>query len=119
VPRERGAATRLEVRVGDGTANPYLAYTAALAAGLDGIRRQLEPPPPVEGMIYDLPEDEQGLALPTTFQEALEALGSDPVIADAFGERLLDMFGAIKASELERFRSWVTDWEFAEYSHRL
>lgn len=119
VPRERGPATRLEVRVGDGTANPYLAYTAALAAGLDGIRRELEPPAAIEGMIYDLPEEEQGRALPTTFQEALEALGSDPVIADAFGERLLDMFGTIKASELERFRSWVTDWEFAEYSHRL
>jgi glutamine synthetase len=119
VPRERGAATRLEVRVGDGTANPYLAYTAALAAGLDGIRRELEPPEPVEGMIYDLPEEEQGPALPTTFQEALEALGSDPVIADAFGERLLEMFSTIKAAELERFRSWVTDWEFAEYSHRL
>jgi glutamine synthetase len=119
VPRERGSATRLEVRVGDGTANPYLAYTAALAAGLDGIRRELEPPAAVEGMIYDLPEEEQGAALPTTFQEALEALGSDAVIADAFGERLLDMFGAIKAAELERFRSWVTDWEFAEYSQRL
>ncbi len=119
VPRERGAATRLEIRVGDGTANPYLAYTAALAAGLDGIRRELEPPEAVEGMIYDLPEEQQGTALPTTFQEALEALGSDPVIADAFGERLLEMFGAIKAAELERFRSWVTDWEFSEYSHRL
>ena len=119
VPRERGAATRLEVRVGDGTANPYLAYTAALAAGLDGIRRELEPPAAIEGMIYDLPEEQQGLALPTTFQEALEALGSDAVIAEAFGERLLDMFHTIKGAELERFRSWVTDWEFAEYSHRL
>jgi len=119
VPRERGAATRLEVRVGDGAANPYMAYTAALAAGLDGIRRALEPPPPIEGMIYDLPEEEQGAALPTTFQEALDALGSDAVIADAFGERMLEMFGTIKAAELERFRSWVTDWEFTEYSHRL
>ncbi len=119
VPRERGAATRLEVRVGDGTANPYLAYTAALAAGLDGIRRELEPPAPIEGMIYDLPEEEQGAALPTTFQDALDALGADPVIADAFGPRLLEMFSTIKASELERFRSWVTDWEFTEYSHRL
>jgi len=119
VPRERGAATRLEVRVGDGTANPYLAYTAALAAGLDGIRRELEPPAPIEGMIYDLPEDQQGPALPTTFQEALEALGSDKVIADAFGDRMLEMFGTIKAAELERFRSWVTDWEFTEYAHRL
>ena len=119
VPRERGPATRLEVRVGDGTANPYLAYTAALAAGLDGIRRELEPPAPVEGMIYDLPEEQQGRALPTTFHEALDALGDDPVIADAFGERMLDMFGTIKAAELERFRAWVTDWEFAEYSLRL
>jgi glutamine synthetase len=119
VPRERGAATRLEVRVGDGTANPYLAYTAALAAGLDGIRRELEPPAPVEGMIYDLPEHVQGPALPTTFQEALEALGSDQVITEALGPRLLDLFGTIKAAELERFRSWVTDWEFAEYSGRL
>jgi glutamine synthetase len=119
VPRERGAATRLEVRVGDGTANPYLAYTAALAAGLDGIRRELEPPAAIEGMIYDLPEEQQGAALPTTFQEALEALGADPVITEAFGARLIDTFATIKASELERFRAWVTDWEFSEYSHRL
>jgi glutamine synthetase len=119
VPKERGAATRLEVRVGDGTANPYLAYTAALAGGLDGIRRELEPPAPIEGMIYELPEDVQGLALPTTFQEALDALDADPVIRDALGGPLVDTFRVIKAAELERFRTWVTDWEFAEYSHRL
>jgi len=119
VPKERGAATRLEIRVGDGTASPYLAYTAALAAGLDGIRRELEPPAPIEGMIYELPEDAQGLALPTTFQEALEALEADTMIADAMGERLVETFRVIKGAELERFRSWVTDWEFAEYSHRL
>src|SRR5918998_6485394 len=82
VPRERGSATRLEVRVGDGTASPYLAYAAALAAGLDGIRRELEPPALIEGMLYDLPEHMQGLALPTTFQEALEALDADDVIGE-------------------------------------
>jgi glutamine synthetase len=119
VPRERGAGTRLEVRVGDGTANPYLAYATALAAGLDGIRRELEPPAPIEGLIYDLPEEQQGEALPVTFQEALAALGSDPVIAEALGTRMLEMFHTIKASELERFRSWVTDWEFEEYSRQL
>ena len=64
VPQERGAATRLEIRLGDGTANPYLAYTVALAAGLDGIRRELEPPEPLEGMIYDLPEATLGLRSP-------------------------------------------------------
>ena len=119
VPHERGAATRLEIRVGDGTASPYLSYAAALAAGLDGIRRRLEPPAPIEGMIYELPEDVQGLALPTTFQEALEALGADPVIHEALGPELVETFRVIKAAELERFRAWVTDWEFEEYSHRL
>jgi glutamine synthetase len=119
VPRERGAATRLEVRLGDGTANVYLAYAAALAAGLDGIRRGLEPPAPIEGFLYDLPEDAQGTPLPTTFQEALAALDGDEVITAALGERLIDTFKVVKAAELERFRAWVTDWEFAEYALRL
>jgi glutamine synthetase len=119
VPRERGPATRLELRLGDGTANVYLAYAAALAAGLDGIRRGLEPPAPIEGFLYDLPEDAQGKALPTTFQEALEALSEDHVITAALGERLIETFKVVKAAELERFRAWVTDWEFAEYAQRL
>jgi glutamine synthetase len=119
VPKERGSATRVEVRLGDGTANPYLAYTAALAAGLDGIRRSLEPPEPLEGMIYDLPEEQIGRPLPTTFQEALVDLKADAVLVEAMGQELVDTFETIKMYELERFRTWVTDWEFAEYSHRL
>jgi len=119
VPKERGAATRLEIRLGDGTANPYLAYTAALAAGLDGIRSELEPPEPLEGMIYDLPEELLGRVLPKTFQEALEELKQDQVMIEALGAELVDTFETLKAAELERFRAWVTDWEFAEYSHRL
>jgi glutamine synthetase len=119
VPPERGAATRLETRLGDGTANPYLASAAVLAAGLDGIERELEPPAPVEGFLYELPESEQGAALPTSFGEALEALGADPVIREALGEPLVETFLTIKAAELERFRTWATDWEFAEYSPRL
>ena len=119
VPKERGASTRLELRLGDGTANPYLAYAAALAAGLDGIRRELELPEPVEGMIYDLPEEALGATLPTTFAEALQALKDDQVMIDALGSRLVDTFETIKGAELERFRAWVTDWEFEEYSKLL
>ncbi len=119
VPTERGAGARLELRVGDGTASPYLAYAAALAAGLDGIRRGLEPPKPIEGMIYDLPEAEQGVALPTTFADALDALKADEVLLDALGRPLVDTFEVIKGAELERFRAWVTDWEFSEYAARL
>jgi glutamine synthetase len=119
VPQERGAATRIEVRLGDGTANPYLAYTAALTAGLDGIRRELEPAAPLEGLIYELPEEQQGTPLPTSFGDALEALDADDVIGEAMGAELIDTFKTIKAAELDRFRSWVTDWEFAEYTPRL
>jgi glutamine synthetase len=119
VPPERGAAARLETRLGDGTANPYLASAAVLAAGLDGIKRKLEPPKPIEGFLYELPEEEQGEPLPTSFNGTLDALSADAVIVEALGERLVDTFKMIKAAELERFRSWVTDWEFAEYSPRL
>jgi glutamine synthetase len=119
VPKERGASTRLELRLGDGTANPYLAYAAALAAGLDGVRRELTLPEPVEGMIYDLPDEALGATLPTTFAEALEALKDDQVMIDVLGSRLVETFETIKTAELERFRSWVTDWEFAEYSKLL
>jgi glutamine synthetase len=119
VPPERGAATRLETRLGDGTANPYLASAVLLAAGLDGIKRKLEPPDPVEGFLYGLTESEQGPALPGTFGEALDALAADTVIVEALGQRLIDTFREIKHAELERFRTWVTDWEFAEYSPRL
>jgi glutamine synthetase len=119
VPRERGAATRLETRLGDGTANPYLASAAVLAAGLDGIERALTPPAPIEGFLYELPESAQGAALPTSFAEALDALEGDAVLRAALGEPLIETFREIKAAELERFRSWVTDWEFAEYSPRL
>jgi len=119
VPQERGGSTRIEVRLGDGTANPYLAYTAALAAGLDGIRRELETSEPVEGLIYELPEEKQGRPLPASFDDALEALAADRLIVEAMGEELVETFKVIKGAELDRFRAWVTDWEFAEYSPRL
>jgi glutamine synthetase len=119
VPNERGPATRLELRLGDGTANPYLACAAALAAGLDGVRRELELAEPVEGMIYDLPDEALGAPLPTTFAEALDALRADQVMIDVLGARLVETFEAIKMAELDRFRAWVTDWEFAEYSKLL
>lgn len=119
VPNERGEATRLELRLGDGTANPYLAYTVALAAGLDGINRELEPPEPVAGMIYDLADEQLGRTLPGSFEEALAELDNDPVIVEALGPALVETFRTIKSPELDRFRAWVTDWEFSEYVQRL
>jgi len=119
VPRERGPATRVELRVGDGASNPYLATAAALFAGMDGIRRKLEPPPPMAGLIYELPEAETAVPLPRTFDAALEALDADDLLKDAMGEELVGTFLTIKGAELDRARKFVTDWEFAEYTHHL
>lgn len=119
IPRERGAATRMELRMGDGAANPYLAYAAVIEAGLDGIRRELEPPAAVEGFFHELPEDEQGPPVPLTFPEAIAALDGDATLRAALGDELVDTYLVIKRAELERARLFVTDWEFAEYAHHL
>jgi glutamine synthetase len=119
VPRERGSATRVEIRVGDGSANPYLAYTAALAAGLDGIRRGLEPPAPLSGFIYELPEEEIGPPLPSTLPDAIAALEADDLLVAAMGEELVSTFKKIKQYELNRYSQWVSDWELREYIHHL
>ena len=119
VPPERGPATRIEIRVGDGAANPYLAYAAALNAGLDGVRRGLEPPAPVTGNIYELPEEDQGEVLPASFPEALDALEADETIRAAVGDELVSTFLEIKRYEVGRYRRYVTDWDFAEYAHHL
>jgi glutamine synthetase len=119
VPHGRGDATRAEVRIGDGSANPYLAYAATLAAGLDGIRRELDPPPPVAGLIYELPEEQLGEALPATLPDALAALEADELLVEALGPELVATFKTIKEYELNRFNHWVTDWELREYLHHL
>jgi glutamine synthetase len=119
VPRERGGATRVELRLGDGAANAHLAAAAALFAGLDGIERKLEPPAPLEGLIYELPEAENCTPLPRTFEAALEALDADQLIKSAMGEDLVGVFLTIKGAELDRAQKWVTDWEIREYTHHL
>jgi glutamine synthetase len=59
-PKDRGSVTRIEIRLGDGPANPYLAYAATLATGLDGIERRREPPEPIEGTLHERPEEGHG-----------------------------------------------------------
>ena len=119
IPPERGPASRLEIRVGDGAANPYLVTAAILFAGLDGCRRELSPPAPLEGDTYTLPEEEQGPALPLSLDAALDALEADAVIRDAVGTEIIDTFLAMKRFEIERYRQHVSDWDLAEYLHHL
>jgi glutamine synthetase len=119
VPNERGKACRVELRLGDGAANPYLASAATLFAGLDGIRRALEPPAPLAGLIYELPEEELGTSLPGTLDEALAALEADGSLVEAMGDKLTATFLENKRFELDRARKAVTDWEFEEYAQAL
>ena len=119
IPRERGAATRIEVRVADGAANPYLAIAAVLSAGGHGLREGLRPPPPVHGDAYRADRDVIGRALPVTLDAALEALESDKVLCRALGSEIVETFLAVKRFEIGRHRAWVSDWEIAEYLHHL
>ena len=104
VPPERGRGTRVELRVGDASANPYLLIAGMLAAGLDGVERGLDP-----DAIPPLP-------LPRSLDAALVALEADEVLAGMLGAQLLDAMVAVKRRELERFGLAVTDWEWREYA---
>ncbi len=117
VPAERGRATRLEVRAADASANPYLAIAGILLAGLDGIQRSLEPAEAVDG---DVSVGEiVGTPLPRSLEASLAALRADDVLSAGIGAPLLNAFCAMKEVEIERFRTYVTEWELREYAWHL
>jgi glutamine synthetase len=103
-------SAHVENRVGDPAANPYLYLASQVAAGLDGVRRGLEPPPPVEE-----PYKAERPPLPRSLMEAVDLLAADSFFREAFGEPLVDYILALKRFEIDRFLSHVTDWEQTEY----
>ncbi len=118
VPGERGKATRVENRAPCASANPYLTFAVAFAAGLDGIENKIEPGEHAVGDIYHV---EPGTydTIPFSLEEALAALKEDRVICDSLGPELIKAFVALKEDELARFRRHVTDWEYREYAFQL
>jgi glutamine synthetase len=116
IPPERGNASRLELRLGDASANPYLAIAGLLAAAYLGIRDELKPPAPLEGYGYDPSKSDK---LPGDLRSALDAFEADTAFEEILGEQFLRTFLAYKHNELERFHRWVTDWEFREYAYHL
>lgn len=105
IPSERGRAARVEVRAADASANPYLLTAAILAAGRDGIERELDP------------EALATLHLPTSLDEALDALERDELLIDTLGRELTEVLVALKRRESARYAATVTDWEWREYAH--
>jgi glutamine synthetase len=119
IPPERKSGTRVENRTPDGVANPYLAFAAALAAGLDGIQRHLDPGPPFSGDAYMSADCVNTPIIPQYLHEAVTALEEDEVLCDLLGPSFVKAFAAVKRLESQRFRSHVTDWEFNEYAFHL
>ena len=116
IPPERGPGARMEVRLGDATANPYLAMAAIGAAVYLGIQDKVEPPPKLEGYGYDAGKAEM---LPLRLADALDALAADSELAGVLGGYFVDSFLSYKRNEIERFERFVTDWEFREYAYHL
>ncbi|ARD47761.1 type I glutamate--ammonia ligase [Sporosarcina sp. P33] len=119
IPASRGMSTRVEVRSVDSSANPYLAMAVILQAGLDGIKKKLTPPAPVDRNIYEMKMEElaeNGIeTLPTDLDHALIALSDDKIIQEALGSHIYANFSEAKHQEWESYRITVHPWEIERY----
>ncbi|MGW0819222.1 glutamine synthetase family protein [Streptomyces viridiviolaceus] len=116
IPPERGSGSRLELRLGDASANPYLLIAGTVAAALLGVLAGEEPPAPLEGYGYDTAKS---AVLPMTLPAALDALEADTALTDMLGKGFTTSYLAYKRDEVARFQRHVTDWEFTEYAYHL
>jgi glutamine synthetase len=103
-------ATRLENRIGEPAANPYLYLASQILSGLDGVDRALDPGPSA-----DTPYETKAALLPKSLQEAVLALKDDAFFREALGAEFVDYYVHIKNAEIERFQAEVSDWEQREY----
>jgi glutamine synthetase len=112
---------RCESRNADGSVNPYLAATLALAAGLEGIREELDPGEPQNDNLYELSEAQRrdrGIRfLPQNLAEAVKAFAADPFVEQALGRELRDEFIRYKSQEWEAYHLSISPWEIERYSH--
>lgn len=116
----RSKSVRLELRCPDPSANPYLAFAAMLATGLDGVENDIPCPSPLNNInIYDLTEQERKDkrigALPGSLAEAMQEFEANDVIQDALGKTVCRVFSRAKWAEVEEYRTRVTDWEVQRY----
>ncbi len=114
------STVRIELRCPDPSTNPYLAFNAMLAAGLDGVDRKLACPQPLNRVnVYELSDEQRkklGIEmLPGSLFEALRAFEADRVLQTALGSSITETFINARNTEWEAFRSQVTDWEINRY----
>lgn len=115
----REQSVRCELRCPDPSCNPYLAFAVMLKAGLDGIKRKLKPPKPVEEDVYSFGngrlEELKIDVLPHSLWEAIKELKGDRLVQEALGQKLFERYVEAKTEEWDDFRINVTDWEIKRY----
>lgn len=111
---------RLELRLPDGASNPYLTTAAVIAAGLDGVKRELNPGPGTADNLYDYSPaqlKQHGIGiLPQNLNEAIRAFEEDVVIREALGNSLSEEFIMLKDMEWVEYMRHVSDWEIKRYA---
>lgn len=119
IPAKKGRATRTEIRSVDPSANPYLALSAILASGLEGIEKKLEAKERVYLNLYKLnraDREELGIEnLPENLKDAVKELKHNDVVKEALGKHVYEMFCEAKQREWDDFRTSVTEWEIKRY----
>ncbi len=119
IPDRRGLGTRVELRIPDPAANPYLALAVMLAAGLDGIETKADSREPVNTNIWEMSHREKRRLriddLPHDLEEACDELEKDDVITAALGEHITTNFIAAKRQEWREYITQVSAWELENY----
>ncbi len=113
VPPARGAGTRLEHRVADGSVTPHQAVAAVLAASLLGHEKGYELGP--AETLDCLERASTDVVCPPSLTDALDALEADTDLVEVFGPAFVDGFVTVKRAEWDRYQRWTTDWEMTEY----
>ena len=112
-------SARIEYRAPDPACNPYLAFAALLAAGIEGIERGYELPPPADRNVLEMSEDERrrmGIGrLPEDLWEAIKLAEGSELLRRALGDTVFETLLAEKRREWETYRSQVTSWELDRY----
>ena len=123
IPAARGTNMRIEFRLPDPAANPYLLLAVCLAAGLDGIERELHPPKCVEKDFYEMSKEEaeeMGIdAIPSNLSKACHYFEDDEFIQEVLGETAHKKYLKVKRNEWNQFREQVTAWEIEEYLYKI
>lgn len=115
----REKSTRAELRCPDPSCNPYLAFAVMLRAGLEGVKKKMKPPEPVEEDVYGF--DDAKLAsrgidtLPASLDEAIQEFGKNKLMEEALGKHTYERYLEAKKAEWDEYRIQVTDWELDRY----